>query len=874
MSDTFSLLNALRFSLKSRLKLGKQRASVNSALTIPKEKKRYQSPRYYLSPNEDQQVHLRCGEGLEFSCSGLIADHNTGTLAILQIAKQDYDFARAIRDVVALRHSLLQNQGFIQQTYSVELVFVMDARGEKALAGLSSELQENMKETSYLHAIGINLLRCDSEEPDKAAVRRAFPWLLTDVRRWYQSDDFAKRFLSESQKEVRKLKSLSLDNFRLSDKRKWSKSQGHKLHLIHGHNGTGKSTFSEAYELLVTGKLDRLDDEIDYRTILRHRDSSDTDENSHSPSPAKIEVEFAASEDQETWIVGENGLEPRGESKREFLEIDSGSFRMEQGFADDLVRTGRGIQVGRFLSAFFPDEKEAVARHRDSRAKFYDQWKQLDTRTRLKISEAPTPNPSSVLEKIASCWDSSGAILTDKLLDFSAIPDLRDRFANARSIGIQFTVDENSLVELDEAWMQVTEKASELFHDIEPLLGQLKDIDRWSSQTSIKEGTQKELAELTNQWLEASVLCELLEKEIDVLRVTSAAKEVPELILGGPQHATEENLESQKQQFITQKELRDDLRQQIAQLSFGESNEKRSLTERPSVPASFYENVNKYVTGSSENPADVFRRALSVNPSDVLSFSFEGMPVTVGALGGLTPLIIRLQENRNTATAILSRGTKLNLQGLANDLQRLKTAAEECQTAENFSVEKFKEQLQGPLANALNELTALFTPARWAYRDLKANINDERGETEFQMDGIPADLLLNTAELNTLALVLFFLCAPSGDHPIPLLLLDDPFQNMDELTVTKIARGLKRLMSIWGFDTRLKDWEILILLHGEENLERLRSECTSAVYFLHWLTPSRIGEEENNDDELTRDDDPRSEKRPLEGINKLIVDIS
>ena len=182
--------------------------------------------------------------------------------------------------------------------------------------------------------------------------------------------------------------------------------------------------------------------------------------------------------------------------------------------------------------------------------------------------------------------------------------------------------------------------------------------------------------------------------------------------------------------------------------------------------------------------------------------------------------------------------------------------------------------MQGPLANALNELTALFTPARWAYRDLKANINDERGETEFQMDGIPADLLLNTAELNTLALVLFFLCAPSGHHPIPLLLLDDPFQNMDELTVTKIARGLKRLMSIWGFDTRLKDWEILILLHGEENLERLRSECTSAVYFLHWLTPSRIGEEENNDDELTRDDDPRSEKRPLEGINKLIVDIS
>ena len=157
MSDTFSLLNALRFSLKSRLKLGKQRASVNSALTIPKEKKRYQSPRYYLSPNEDQQVHLRCGEGLEFSCSGLIADHNTGTLAILQIAKQDCDFARAIRDVVALRHSLLQNQGFIQQTYSVELVFVMDARGEKALAELSSELQENMKETSYLHAIGINL---------------------------------------------------------------------------------------------------------------------------------------------------------------------------------------------------------------------------------------------------------------------------------------------------------------------------------------------------------------------------------------------------------------------------------------------------------------------------------------------------------------------------------------------------------------------------------------------------------------------------------------------------------------------------------------------------------------------------------------------
>jgi hypothetical protein len=65
------------------------------------------------------------------------------------------------------------------------------------------------------------------------------------------------------------------------------------------------------------------------------------------------------------------------------------------------------------------------------------------------------------------------------------------------------------------------------------------------------------------------------------------------------------------------------------------------------------------------------------------------------------------------------------------------------------------------------------------------------------------------------------------------VILDDPLQNMDELTVSALARGVAKVMRP---DIFPKGWRLVIMFHGQDDLERFRHEVPSAVYYLPWLT--------------------------------------
>jgi hypothetical protein len=149
----------------------------------------------------------------------------------------------------------------------------------------------------------------------------------------------------------------------------------------------------------------------------------------------------------------------------------------------------------------------------------------------------------------------------------------------------------------------------------------------------------------------------------------------------------------------------------------------------------------------------------------------------------------------------------------------------------------------GPFSRALNELLALFTPARWAYEDLITETDVNRAEAQMEMrtrDKVATRFRLNTAELNTVALAIFLLGARrlGNSNPLRILALDDALQNMDELTVTTIARGLGRLLRLWQQrDGADGGWQLVVLLHGDEDLERLRREVPCAAYFMPWLAP-------------------------------------
>jgi hypothetical protein len=106
--------------------------------------------------------------------------------------------------------------------------------------------------------------------------------------------------------------------------------------------------------------------------------------------------------------------------------------------------------------------------------------------------------------------------------------------------------------------------------------------------------------------------------------------------------------------------------------------------------------------------------------------------------------------------------------------------------------------------------------------------------------------VLNTAELNTVALAMHLLCAPLARNLYRVTFLDDPLQNMDELTVTTVARAmakLLRLMSQAGF----QGWDIVMLLHGADDCERMVQEAPAVFYRLPWSSPEQSRTESEPD---------------------------
>jgi hypothetical protein len=61
------------------------------------------------------------------------------------------------------------------------------------------------------------------------------------------------------------------------------------------------------------------------------------------------------------------------------------------------------------------------------------------------------------------------------------------------------------------------------------------------------------------------------------------------------------------------------------------------------------------------------------------------------------------------------------------------------------------------------------------------------------------------------------------ENPLGILLFVDPLQNMDELTVTTVARGLAKVVRVFP-----PGWQLVFLLHGEDDPERFRHKIPAA----------------------------------------------
>nr|HRC87987.1 AAA family ATPase [Thermoanaerobaculia bacterium] len=158
---------------------------------------------------------------------------------------------RAVERAAYMRHLLVAqpaSRGDLSQPqrrrpWAVELVLASlgnaacEAEVHKALRRVAAESQ-------LLFAVGVGLLHRDEESdvPTGAALRRAFPWLLRESRAWYQK--LAPP--SSSRAREQPLRTLEVENFRLPGSRRLELAEGADLHVVHGANGTGKSSLFAA----------------------------------------------------------------------------------------------------------------------------------------------------------------------------------------------------------------------------------------------------------------------------------------------------------------------------------------------------------------------------------------------------------------------------------------------------------------------------------------------------------------------------------------------------------------------------------------------------------------------------------------------------
>jgi hypothetical protein len=70
------------------------------------------------------------------------------------------------------------------------------------------------------------------------------------------------------------------------------------------------------------------------------------------------------------------------------------------------------------------------------------------------------------------------------------------------------------------------------------------------------------------------------------------------------------------------------------------------------------------------------------------------------------------------------------------------------------------------------------------------------------------------------------------ENPLSTIILDDPLQNMDELTAATVARGVAKIAALLP-----ERWQLMMMFHGEEDVETFRREVRGSVYSLPWLGP-------------------------------------
>ncbi|MBR0941569.1 ATP-binding protein [Bradyrhizobium liaoningense] len=771
--------------------------------------------------------------------------------------------ATAVADAVQLRQLVLEEaERLKQRALQVELVLLVPAgTGDAEKNALAREFNHIARHTGYLRLIGINVLApAERSSIERPALRRAFCWLLRETDKWF-------RHLGAPAVTQPPLDwQLALTDYRLVGNRRFAFSGGAgRLHLVHGHNGSGKSSLVEALELLLTHHIERLDKggQSPYYPAIRHRPR-----NGPPPTDGKAKAELRVGERMmRCCTIGPAGLTFAPADETATLRVHS--FRIDQVFMNDLMRADLAGRAQLFLEAFAPSDTALLAEVRAAEQGFDQAWAELPGPLALADPSADRAGKLRWCdEQLAPLIAAEGTPAAERarLLPIAAA-DLALLAPLWHSLPAQLaeldaappSVVASLLSRIDVELVALREALPTMLADLRGALRVMEEFAGWEAVGQVARGVSLQ-ADL-QRWLELKALVDLAGKYGDVVATLQLAAErgwtpQPEDAKALPASLPDAGVAAlaKKRRAELQQELndaRERLRAWLGERPGGTATGTPAPSRRhvlsqdetlaldragawlPSA-ASPEPLGRQFAVALASNRAHTLHAAV-VGVRDGLAKPIEEARALIAAaervqqephanwVGGEQALV-RVRQVADTAKRLLEARGKLS----GSFFQQLAAGADD-QAAEDTRLTS--QRLQA----AANELLALMTPARWDYGDvgLRTTVEDGRPALGFSAEGdARADLLLNTAELSAFSLVLFLLLAPRVDNPLRLLILDDPLQNMDEMTVCTLARAMAGLIAIYP-----PGWSVLALFHGMDDMERIREEAPSAVYHLPWARP-------------------------------------